>query len=385
MLKRIAFAGLLCAAATVHAQPVLKIGVVAGLSGPGAPWGQAIDYAAQMAAEDVNSKGGLDVGGTKYSVQIVSYDDKYQANEAVTAVNRLVFDDKVKYILGPMGGATELAILPVTEKNQIITLTMAFTPKSLGPGKPFSFRPILTTTETSQAQIAWVIKNTGVKRIGALVPNDETGQQILVDLKKAYEKAGVPLSQVEMFDRSRVDLVPLLTRMIGNGIDAIDLNGNSPDAAGMIVKQARELGFKGVMIRSGGTATTQIVNVAGAAATEGMIVNTLYDPQNKAIAAYAARYQKQYGKPMNGFSPAFYDASHMLFDALAKAGTVTDTGKVRQALASIQHYQGIVGDVSWTGSAVYGINQQIDAPFYLAKVQGGKEVIVAHCTIASCQ
>jgi branched-chain amino acid transport system substrate-binding protein len=385
MLRKLALAGLLLAATAAHAQQVLKIGAVAGLSGPGAPWGQAIVYAGQLAAQDVNAKGGLEVGGTKYKVQIVPYDDKYQANESVTAVNRLIYDDKVKYILGPMGGASELAILPITEKNKVITMTLAFTPKSLGPDKPYSFRPVLTTTETAQAQIAWVVKNAGVKHVGALVPNDETGQQILVDLKKAYDKAGAPLKQAEMFDRSRVDLVPLLTRMIGNGIDAIDLNGNSPDTAGLIVKQARELGFKGLMIRSGGPATVQIVSVAGAAAAEGMIVNTLSDPSNQAVTAYAARYQKEYGKPMNGFSPAFYDMTHMLFDAMVKAGTVTDSEKVRQQLASVSHYQGIVGDVRWTGRAVYGIDQQIDAPFYLARVKGGKEVIVARCTIASCQ
>jgi branched-chain amino acid transport system substrate-binding protein len=380
-----ATAALLCIAGAAGAQETLKIGAVVTLSGAGAAWGQGMLYAAELAADDVNAKGGLEVGGKKYKVEVVAYDDKYQANEAVTAVNRLVFEDKVKYIIGPVGSAAALATAPITEKNKVVIMTLGFTTKAIGADKPFSFRPNLTTGETSQPQIDWVVKARGVKKVGALFPNDETGQQIAIDLEKAYGKAGAQLSAKEFFERERVDMVPLLTRLIAKGVDAIELDGNAPGTAGLIVKQARELGYKGLIIRSGGPSTPEIVNVAGVAATNGMLVNTPVDLGNPAVKAYGDRYQAKYKKRMNGFSPAFYDGTHMMFQAMAKAGSVTDTDKVRTALESIKDYKGILGTLNWTGKELYGASHQINAPFYIAEVKDGQEVIRARCSLTACQ
>ncbi|MCO5121641.1 MAG: ABC transporter substrate-binding protein, partial [Burkholderiaceae bacterium] len=92
------------AATTVQAQQeTLKIGALVTLSGGGAAWGQGMQHAAELAADDVNAQGGLEVAGKRYKVEVIPYDDKYQANEAVTVANRLVFEDKVKYIIGPVG------------------------------------------------------------------------------------------------------------------------------------------------------------------------------------------------------------------------------------------------------------------------------------------
>jgi branched-chain amino acid transport system substrate-binding protein len=384
MWKHYLGAALLCATAVAHGQDTLKIGAVVTLSGPGAAWGQGMLYGAELAADDINAKGGLDVGGRKYRVEVVAYDDKYQANEAVTAVNRLVYDDKVKFIIGPTGSAPVLALAPITEKNKVILMMLAFTSKALAADKPFSFRPVLTTVETSQPQIDWVTQVAGAHKVGGLFVNDESGQQQQEYLSKAYAKAGYPFAATEYFDRDRVDMMPLITRLMAKGVDAIELNGISPATAGLIVKQARELGFKGMFIRSGGPATPEIVALAGPKAVEGMVVYTQFDPANPAVRAYQERYQTKYKKAMNGFSPSFYDGAHMLFQAISAAGTVTDTDKVRGALRDIKDYQGILGTSNWTGQAVYGSNQQIDAPFFLSKVHDGKEVIASRCTLSAC-
>ena len=109
------------------AQETLKLGALVTLSGAGAAWGQGMKNAAELAADKVNAAGGLEVAGKKYKVEIIPYDDKYQANEAVTVANRLVFEDKVQYIIGPVGSAPALAIQPVTEKAKVLIFTLGFT------------------------------------------------------------------------------------------------------------------------------------------------------------------------------------------------------------------------------------------------------------------
>lgn len=367
-----------------QAQDTLTLGALVTLSGPGAAWGQGMKNAAELAADKVNQAGGLEVGGKKYHVRVVAYDEKYQANEAMTAVNRLVFEDKVKYIIGPVGSASVLAIQSITEKNKVIVMTLGFTIHALTADHPYTFRPNVTTVEISQPQIDWLVKTQGIKKVGVLFPNDETGQQAARDLEPAYRKAGAELSTKEFFERDRVDFVPILTRMISQNIDTIELGVNSPATAGMIVKQARELGFDGRIVRTGGPATQEIVNVAGKESAEGIFVHTPINPGLASAKAYSDLYTAKYKTPMNGFSPSFYDGTNMLFEAMRRAGTVDDTDKVRVELEKITNFAGALGTLNWTGKAAYGIDHQLNVPFYIAEVKDGKEVIRASCTVSGC-
>ncbi len=364
------------------AQETLKLGALVTLSGPGAAWGQAMKNAAELAADKVNAAGGLEVGGKKFKVEIVAYDDKYQAGEAVTVANRLVFEDKVKYMIGPTGSAPTLAVQPITEKNEVITSTLGFTPKALGTDKPYSFRPVITTLEFSEPQIAWLVKQHGVKKVGGLFPNDESGQVIARDLEAAYRKAGGEMIAKEFFERERVDFVPLLTRLLARGIDTIELDGNAPGTAGLIAKQARELGFKGKIVRTGGPATAEIVSVAGKDVVEGMMVHAVLDPSAPATRAYIDSYTTKYKTAPNGFSPAYYDFTNMLFEAIRRAGSVGDSAKVRQELEKLTTYNGVLGTLKWTGKASYGNDHQLAVPFYIAEIRNGAEVVRARCTVA---
>src|SRR5258708_37676644 len=139
----------------------LKIGVLATISGAGTAWGIAMQGAAELAAEDVNAKGGLEVGGKKYKIEVVTYDDHYKAADALTAFNRLVFDDGIKYVIGPLGSAPALAVLPVSTENKVITMTMAFTPKALSAEYKYSLRPRIPSDVVSDPPLQSVVHKLG--------------------------------------------------------------------------------------------------------------------------------------------------------------------------------------------------------------------------------
>src|SRR5258708_6092764 len=363
----------------------LKLGVLATISGAGTAWGIAMQGAAELAAEDVNAKGGLDVDGKKYKVEVVTYNDHYKAADALTAFNRLVFDDGIKFVVGPLGSAPALAVLPVATENKVITMTMAFTPKALSPEYAYSFRPVLPTDVFSDPQIKWVVQKLEVKRIGGLFPNDESGQQIAAANEAAYVAVGAKFAAKEFFERERVDFVPLLTRVLAQNIDAFELDGNSPQTAGLLVKQLRELGFKGPIIRTGGDATADIVKIAGKEATENLYVHQPIDPESPSIQEFTKRFEAKYKTPMNGFSPFFYANLQIMLAAMQKAGTVTDTDKVREAMLGLRDFETVLGKVNWMGQAQWKSNQQFDSPFYVALVKDGVAHVVAKCTAALCE
>lgn len=363
----------------------LKLGVLATLSGAGTAWGMSMQGAAELAAEDVNSKGGLEVGGKKYKVEVISYDDHYKAADALTAFNRLVFDDGIKFVVGPLGSAPALAILPVSTENKVVTMTMAFTPKALSPDYKYSFRPVLPSDVFSDPQVKWVVEKLGVKRIGGLFPNDESGQQVAAANEAGYVAVGAKFVAKEFFERERVDFVPLLTRVLAQNIDAFELDGNSPQTAGLLVKQLRELGFKGPIIRTGGDATADLLKIAGKEATENVYVHQPINPESPAIQEYTKRFEAKYRIPLNAFSPFFYANLQMMFAGMQKAGTVTDTDKVREAMLGLKDFDSVLGKVNWMGDKLWKSNQQLDAPFYVALIKGGAAHVVAKCTPAQCE
>src|ERR1035437_1281348 len=130
-------------AAAVSAQvDTLKIGIVSALSGPGSEWGLAQDGAAKIAAMEINAKGGLKVGNKTYKIEVISYDDQYKAALAVSGATRLIEQDKVKLIVGPMGSAATLAVKPLFEKNKILAIIGAYTEKALDADTKYMYREI---------------------------------------------------------------------------------------------------------------------------------------------------------------------------------------------------------------------------------------------------
>ena len=361
----------------------LTIGVHASFSGAGAAFAEGMLAATNFAAEDVNKDGGLEVAGKRYKVLIKQYDDRYRAQDAVTAMDRLMIQDGIHFVVGPMGSAAAVATKAQTTSGKVITMTLAFTPRALGPDAPFAFRPVITTGEFSDPQVAWLMKNTPAKQVVALLPNDETGQQIGAGNTASYAKAGARL-QVEFFERERVDFVPVLTRVLIKA-DALELGGNSPTTAGLILKQARELGYRGPVFVTGGDVAAEMVKVAGKEAAEGTYVHLPIDTSLPDTAAYVARFKAKYGPNMNGFSPFFYAGLQMLFAAMQKANTVEDTTKIATALEGLSDVPTAMGKAGWTGEKQYGIKHQIDLPFYVGQIKDGVVAKVATCEVNACK
>jgi branched-chain amino acid transport system substrate-binding protein len=98
--------------------------------------------------------------------------------------------------------------------------------------------------------------------------------------------------------------------------------------------------------------------------------------------AYINKYRAAYSHAMNGFSPAFYDATRMMLEAISRSGSISDTTAAAAELEKISGFPGASGTLSWSGKKTYGINHQVDSPFYIAEVVSGAEVIRARCSIS---
>ena len=118
----------------------IKIGFISALSGAGIGWGMGMLGGLELAAEDINNAGGIKIGETVNTIKVIAYDDKYAGPGAVQAAQRLISQDGVNIIVGPLGSVPMLAIAEVTESNKVLVLSNSYTTKALSAKKPYTFR-----------------------------------------------------------------------------------------------------------------------------------------------------------------------------------------------------------------------------------------------------
>ncbi|WP_323032461.1 ABC transporter substrate-binding protein [Paracoccus sp. (in: a-proteobacteria)] len=346
----------------------VKVGVITPLTGAGAPWGMAAREAGEILAERINKAGGLEVGGEKHQVEIIAYDDQYKAAEAVAAYNRLVNQDGVKFVVISTSAST-MALKQQLEDDQIVALTTANTGAAIDEDTKFLFRLFSTTREFMPAYARWIADNYPDRRIVSLNPNDETGWDQVGVTTPAYKEAGFEVLAEENYERAAKDFMPLLTKVIGLNPEIIDLGTSSPATAGLIVRQARELGYQGKFIQTGGAGWQSVVDTAGKEAGDGLI-NVLYaDPDDPEYQALTAAYRAEIGQDPNEIIVSYYDGFNVLLEAIRKSGTIDDAAKVAESMPQVLPMQSLQGDeITWK-------HQQLHTYDYIGVLTDGRPVV----------
>jgi branched-chain amino acid transport system substrate-binding protein len=363
-------------AAAAQAQEVLKIGGVGPLSGGGTAWGLAAQRGIQLGIDDINAAGGFKAEGKTYKLELIMYDDQYTGAGGKAAAERLVNQDKVKFIIGPVGSPPALALIGVTNPAKVLAMTNGYAPGVLKNDfpDPYNFRLYPTNLEFGPPLIKWLKENRPeIKKVGFLAPNDAVGQAVTNALAEDYRKQGFE-AVVEFFERGTKEFTPLILRMMAQKVDAFEFDGNSPGDAGLQLKQIRQAGFKGHVMQVGGPAIDEIMEIAGPAA-EGFMSYDIFDWDTPIGKKLRAAYEKKHGKGIiNAFVPAFYHCTFLVVEAIKRADS-TDTTKVRAAMETTGGYDaGVYGPIKWIGKETYGVNRQLMFPSYFSQVKGGKIV-----------
>jgi branched-chain amino acid transport system substrate-binding protein len=356
------------------AEKTIKYGIATPLSGPAAPWGIPHVRAAEMVFEEVNHQGGIDIGGQKYKIEIISYDHKYVIAEGVATVNRLIYRDKVQYV-SVLGGAVVKAIEDLINEGKVLSLPIAYAEGVVSPKNPLQFSTFATPPETTAAW-GWVKeKYPDVKRVASLTPNDDTGWWSIKISNSMAQNHGFELVAREFFERGVTDFGPTLLRMLAVKPDIIDLTATPAGSSGLIVKQVRELGYKGRLIHLGQQNMNVVAGIAGKEAVEGFIVHGFVEePLPEKIREWRERYEKKYGPP---FDPSTIDFSFgpMAFIAGLKAANSPDPAKIADALHKVE-FEILWGKARFGGEDYYGIGNQLIYPMPLAEVHNGVAVQV---------
>jgi hypothetical protein len=150
-----------------------------------------------------------------------------------------------------------------------------------------------------------------------------------------------------------------------------------PSHAAIMIRQARELGYQGQIVKTGGPGWQEIVAGAGKEAAEGTIGILYANPNNENYRRISAEYKKSIGQDPNDMLLPIYDGFNVLLHAIQKAGAVDDTTKVAAAFAQALPMKSIQSEeLTLGGKANWGSNQQIMTVNYIGIIKSGVPQVV---------
>ncbi len=357
---------------------ILKIGNMGAFSGKYALWGIPMSRGVELMADKINAKGGIKVGGKVYHIKLIPADTKTTVEGAMTQANKLVFNDKVKFIFGPTMSSGALAFQPITRKNKVILMPWCYTPKVLGSDKPYTFRLYAVGGQSSAAVFMYLKKHQpNIKTIAMLAPNSEAGWGTSKMAKNNAEAMGYKEVTEEFVDHAVIDFFPVLSKMVRKRPDAIILNSITPGNTALILQQVRQLGYKGALAAQSLYDTNMVVKKAGAEAVEGFIfrsLNLLAEDATPEMRDFYDSYTKKYKEELSPIATSTYPALLILKMAIEKAGTL-DTTAVAKAMEEIEgkHPWGR-GRFFMGGLKTFGAKHQIVEPVWMVQLINGKAV-----------
>lgn len=358
---------------TASVDRVIKIGLSLPLSGNYAAWGTPYLRAMELLVDKVNGAGGISIQGAKYTVKIIAYDDKFTAAEGQLVAQRLVSQDKVS-IIGFNASPPRMAARDMVQQAGILSWGTAYTNTEPSPAYPLAFAMAIKYAEVSSPAYAWLAKAYPKVKNVAVMTNGSSpaGQFALGESKKYAAKNGFTVVSGEGYEASTTDFSPILLRVLAAKPDLIDLTSTAPETTATIIKQARTMGYTGLIVHWSGVNLQVVMKITGAQAAENVISGMeIVEPYPAAVQALADKYRAKYSEPIDAFTIEYYAAHETLLQAIAQANSL-DNSKIADALRGHQ-FDTILGKISFGGKDFYGIDNQLLMRNPLAQVKGGKE------------
>lgn len=306
----------------------IKIAAIFSTSGGAAPLGSPGVEAAKMLVDMKNQEGGIN--GKK--IELISYDDKSDQNEAVLAMKKAITQDKVSAVIGGSISGNALAMLPLAEQNKVPFIASAASQqiyqKEDGSPREYVFKVSPDDTHAVD-KILQYLKAQGITKVAWLNVANNYGTGGHTQFQKLAPEYGVEAVIEDEFDVTVKDAKPMLTRVKKANPQAIIVWGTVQETS-VVVKNIRELGIELPIIGSHGISSVQLFELAGDAAN-GLILPSAKiivaeqlpdsDPQKEVLLQFKEQFEKKYNEPVSLFAGHAWDSFVMVTKAIEKVGT----------------------------------------------------------------
>jgi branched-chain amino acid transport system substrate-binding protein len=341
-------------------EKTVRVGIILPLTGADAEAAILIKYAAMMAIEEANAKGGV----AGYKIETVILDSgtatagQYDPAQAATNTKKLITDPMVVANIGPEMSGEGKAMTPILSEADLATITPSSTnpditdPKFAAQFKPkgraIYFRTVTTDAYQGPNMANFFAANLKVKSIYILDDSGAYGVGIADSFQRQSEKNGIKVLGRDQLNPKEADYTTILTKIKALKPDALYYGGTS-QAGVKLAKQAYEVipdlikgggdGVHGASFQAGG----------GFPAIEGWY-STIAGPhllEDPAMAGWVTSFQQKYNTLPGDYAVTAYDGALVVLDAIkrvAESGKAINRSNVRDAMqtTNLKTLQGVV-------------------------------------------
>jgi len=327
----------------------VKIGVNYELTGAVATYGEASTDGILMAFEEINAAGGIN----GLTIVPVTVDNKSDASEATSLATRLMTQEGVVACLGPATSGNFQATIPVAMGNGIpiisasATADEGVTVDANGNVNDYVFRLCFNDSFQGVTMANFALSNLGAKTAVIIQDNSsDYAKGLAKNFKSTFTEAGGTIVAEEGYLAKDKDFNAILTSIRGKDFDVIFLPGYYQEA-GLIIKQARDLGITAQILGADGFDSPVLLELAGPEALNNVYFSNHYSSldQDPLVQDFIAAFKDKYGTEPNAFHALGYDLGKFIADAIERAGS-TDPDAIRDALAGTTNFVGVTGTFS---------------------------------------
>lgn len=320
----------------------LVFGEYGSMTGSESTFGVSTHKGILMAVEEANKAGG--VKGKQ--IKLVHLDDQGKAEEAVTAVTKLITQEKVSLLLGEVASSRSIAAGAIAQKYQIPMVSPSSTNPKVTQIGEYVFRVCFIDPFQGSVMAKFAIQNLQMKKAAILRDIKSDYSVGLANFfTEEYKRLGGTIVGDVAYSSGDVDFKSQITKVKGLKPDLLFVPGYYTET-GMIARQAREQGFKGVFLGGDGWDSEKLTEIAGEAIYGGYFSNHYsHEDKNPVVQNFVAQYKAKFGEIPNGLAAMGYDAALVAIDA-SKRATDLSPKAIRDALASTQNFQGVTGIIT---------------------------------------
>ncbi|MDD2736048.1 MAG: ABC transporter substrate-binding protein [Desulfuromonadaceae bacterium] len=325
---------------TVYAENVsapIHIGIGVAQTGNVALLGQEEVDGAKLAEKYLNANGGIN--GTPF--KLIFQDTGGDEAGAINSFQNLINRDKVVGIVGPTLSQQAFSADPIANRAKVPVIGPSNTAKGVPQIGEYVGRVSAPVAIVAPNALKQAMKeHPGIKKVAVLyAQNDAFNTSESGTFQESVKKMGLQIVTLQKFQTTDTDFTSQVTAVLGANVDLTIVSGLAADG-GNLVKQLRQLGYKGPIIGGNGLNTAKVFPVCGKYC-DGIIIAQAYSPstKNPVNEAMAAEYRTKYKSEPPQFTAQAFTAVQVFVEALRKVEAVTkkkitqlDLAKVREEL-----------------------------------------------------
>ncbi|MGO2082364.1 ABC transporter substrate-binding protein [Vagococcus sp.] len=323
----------------------VKIGVNLELSGAVASYGNQEKEGIDLAVSEINQAGGIK--GKK--IELIQKDNKSDTAEAATIASSLTTKDEVIAIIGPATSGASKAVIPNITKAMTPTITPSGTDDSItvfnGKVQEYIFRASFQDSFQGVILANYAMDSLEAKK--AVIVADVSSDYAKGLTKSFEETFKGEIVADEKFNQKDKDFKAILTKLRKKEFDFIYLPGYYEEA-GLIIKQAREMGIEQPILGGDGFSDEKLVTIAGAKNMNDIFYTTHFSkeaPGSERVIEFIEQFEKKYDKSPSAFNALAYDSVYMLKEALEKCSK-TNSEELTKELGKLTDFEGVTGNMT---------------------------------------